>query len=257
MNKDKFPLMGWLTVLTPFALGIIIRFGMPSYSFSSYICYGIGAVGILYRLLDILAKRELTTAKLLRMLLSCLLCFGILGALITGIVIFYGGQQEDHPPCDYIIVLGAGVNGSVPSLTLWERIDAAYDYLMANPNAVCVVSGGQGGGEDISEAQCMFNELTKKGIRPERIWMEDKSTSTKENLSFTLALIEAKTGIRPSHLGIVSNEYHLFRAGLMAQDQGLTCTRIPAHTSWLSLRINYHLREIVAVWYYLIVRLFL
>ena len=90
--------------------------------------------------------------------------------------------------------------------------------------------------------------LVEHGIAPERIWMEEKATSTWENIRFSLDLIEKTTGLRPKTAGIVSNEFHLCRAGLMARRQGLTAVGIPAHTSWVSLRVNYFLREIVAVW---------
>lgn len=135
-------------------------------------------------------------------------------------------------------------------MSLQERIDAAYCYLLDHPDAVCVVSGGQGRWEEISEAKCMYNELTAMGIDPQRIWMEDQATNTQENLRFSLDLIESRTGIRPEEIGLVSSEYHLYRAGLFAQEEQVTAIGIPARTAWISLRINYFLREIVAVWYY-------
>jgi len=153
---------------------------------------------------------------------------------------------------DAVIVLGAGVTGTVPSLTLRVRLDAAYVYLQAHPNTLCIVSGGQGPGEEITEAACMADWLVKKGISPERILSEDQATSTRENLAFSLDLITKQTGTRPETVGIVSSEYHLYRTGLIAQDQNVQSILIPARTSWLSLRINYYLREIVGVWYYLI-----
>ena len=164
------------------------------------------------------------------------------------VVVRAGCGQEVS--CDYIVVLGAGVNGTVPSLSLRERLDAAYRYLLAHPDAVCVVSGGQGNGEDITETQCMFNDLTARGIEESRIWMEDKATNTRENIRFSLDLIEEKTGRRPEQIGLVSSEYHLYRAGLLARAENITSYGIPARTSWVTLRINYFLREIVAVWYY-------
>jgi uncharacterized SAM-binding protein YcdF (DUF218 family) len=82
--------------------------------------------------------------------------------------------------------------------------------------------------------------------------MEDKSTSTRENIAFSLALIAEKTGQRPLKAGVLSSEYHMYRAKLVAREQGLEAIEIPARTSWFSLRINYFLREIVAVWYYVI-----
>ena len=256
--KDRipFPIRPWLPAIGFLVLGLAICVFIPSYRFSGYILLGLAAVLVCYRLLAILGVTHLALAHNLRRVLTVCLCLGLLAAAITFGFVFQGSLGDTEAECQYIIVLGAGVNGTEPSLTLRERINAAYDYLTAHPDTICIVSGGQGWNEDISEAACMQRELTEMGIDPERIWMEDKSTSTIENLEFTLAIIEEKTGTRPSHLGIVSSEYHLYRAGLMAADRGLTSTGIPAATSWLSLRINYFLREIVAVWYYLIRRIF-
>lgn len=250
----KFP--PWLPAIICVALGLFICVFVSSYRFTGYLCIGIGAVIFCYRLLALLARRAPQPARILHRVLTVCLCLGILAAAITGGIVYQGSLGGTDTDCQYIIVLGAGVNGTVPSLTLRERINAAYEYLSAHPDTICVVSGGQGPNEDISEAACMYRELTEMGIDENRIWMECESTSTIENLEFTLALIEKQTGIRPDHLGIVSSEYHLYRAGLMAADRGLTSTGIPATTSWLSLRINYFLREIVAVWYYNLGRIF-
>lgn len=82
--------------------------------------------------------------------------------------------------------------------------------------------------------------------------MEDKSTSTRENLQYTLALIEARTGARPEKAGILTNDFHLYRAGLFAREEGLTPIGICAETGWFALELNYFLREIAGVWYYII-----
>ena len=71
-----------------------------------------------------------------------------------------------------------------------------------------------------------------------------------ENLDFSLALIQEKTGVRPDTLAITSSEYHLFRAGMMAKSMGVTSQPVPSKTQWFALRLNYTLREIVAIWYY-------
>ena len=98
----------------------------------------------------------------------------------------------------------------------------------------------------------MYNELTKMGIDGSRVWMEDQATSTFENLKFSMALIEAQTGARPASVGIVSSEYHLFRAGLFADAQNVESLGIPATTTWPHLRVNYFIREIIAVWHYIV-----
>jgi uncharacterized SAM-binding protein YcdF (DUF218 family) len=187
----------------------------------------------------------------LLVLMSFGLGIGVIAAVITGVIIVRTWNMP-AVACDYVVVLGAGVNGTVPSMSLRDRLNAAYDYLMAYPNAVCVVSGGQGDGEDITEALCMFNDLTARGIDPERVWMEEQATNTLENIRFSLDLIEEQTGTRPNEIGLVSSEYHLYRAGLFARDCGVTAVGIPAKTSWLTIRINYFMREVGGIWHYLV-----
>lgn len=244
--KENF---GFLLAAVLLVLGFVVK-AMPGYSFSALILWGMSAVAACYQLLHILGKKREKPAKILCICLTACLCVGILTAAVTGSFIIRGAYGTPGQDCDYVIVLGAGVNGSVPSLSLQERIDAAYEYLVAHPQAICIVSGGKGNNENISEAECMFRELTAMGIAAEQLWMEDKATSTRENLRFSLELIEARTGNRPDTVGLISSEYHLFRAGLLAQDEGVTAIGIPAETSWISLRINYFFREIAGVWAY-------
>ena len=130
------------------------------------------------------------------------------------------------------------------------RVPAAYAYLTDHPDTVAVLSGGQGPDEQITEAACMYRELTNMGIDGTRLLLEEKSTSTIENLRFSMEVIGAATGEHPIEIGVISSEYHIFRATRFARDLGLQPVGIPAKTSWVTLRINYYLREIVAVWKY-------
>lgn len=248
----KFRSRGWAAAAILLILGVLICLFIPGYDFSGLICMGIGLVVLCYMLLPVLARKKPNLARILLILLSVCLGIGIIAAIITGVIIWKASLGHTEISCAYVIVLGAGVNGTEPSMSLQDRIDGAYSYLSAHPDTICIVSGGQGGGEDISEAQCMYNELTAMGIDSERIWMEDQATNTRENLQYSLDLIESRTGTRPAEVGIVSSEYHLYRAGLFAREQNVTAHGIPAKTGWISLRINYFLREIVAVWYYCI-----
>lgn len=240
----------WIAAAVCAFLGASFVFVFTSIQFTGFIFFGIAAVICCYELLNIYSRKNKRKAKLLTRILSCLLVLGLAAASITGAVIYKGSLGQASRDCQYVVVLGAGVNGSTPSLSLKERICGAYDYLSAHEDAICIVSGGQGDGEDITEAACMFRELTEMGIPAQRIWLEEQSSSTRENLRFSLDLIEAKTGTRPSEIGLVSSEYHLYRAGLFAREQGVRAYGIPAKTDWLSLRVNYFLREIVAVWFY-------
>lgn len=255
MNEKENPYTAtcfWILAATLLLLGAAVYFLIPGYSFSGLVLAGFGLLTLCYRLIRLLSIHALTAAKILHTILTAGVCLGLLAALITGAVIYHASLGSPQTPCDYMVVLGCGVNGTEPSLSLQNRIDAAYAYLTAHPAAICVVSGGQGPGEDMTEAACMKRELTEMGIDPDRIWEENRSTSTQENLEFSLAVIEANTGFRPDTIGIVSSEYHLCRAGLMAKDLGVSAVGIPGKTTWFTLWANYHMREIVAVWAYLI-----
>ena len=244
--------IGWLLAVCFVVLGILMETVLAGYGFSALICCGIGALIACYQFLRLLAKKHGKAAMVLRRVLTVCICIVVLAAAITGGIIVQGSRGTPKAGCDYLIVLGAGVNGTTPSLSLRERLNAAYDYLSAHPDTICVVSGCQGNGEEISEAQCMFNELTARGIGADRVWMEEQAANTRENLRFSLELIENRTGARPAEVGIVSSEYHQYRAGLFAREQNVTAYGIPAKTGWVTLRINYYLREIAAVWYYTI-----
>ena len=128
-----------------------------------------------------------------------------------------------------------------------------YGFAMLCEIATAILSGGKGDDEHISEALCMFQALTAMGIDKSRLWMEDQSTSTWENLKFTLALIQEKTGNTPDTMALVTSEYHLFRAGLFADRLGLNILGVPAATTLLPLKINYFIREAVAVWHFIFI----
>jgi len=153
---------------------------------------------------------------------------------------------------DYVVVLGAKVRVTGPSASLWDRIYGAYDYLTDHPEAIAIVSGGQGDDEPMPEGAAMFDELVFLGIDPKRVWIEDKATSTWENITFALDLIEEKTGNRPEKLGVVSSEYHLFRASLLAKEAGVEFVGVPARTSRVSQMINHFMREVAGVWHFLL-----
>ena len=98
----------------------------------------------------------------------------------------------------------------------------------------------------------MYDALVELGIDPERIWLEEQATSTWENITFSLDLIEEKTGTRPEKIGVLSSEYHLFRASLLAKKCGVEFVGIPAQTSRFSQKVNHFMREIAGVWHFLI-----
>ena len=169
--------------------------------------------------LALVAAGLLTRAHLpqwLRYAWRGLLCAGLaLLFALEGLVI--SGMGATAPPgMDYLIVLGASVYQDGPSPALTRRLNAVMACLDDHPNAVILASGGQGRNEPISEAQCIRDELVKRGVDPARIQMEDESTDTRENLINCLKLI----GDPEARVGIVTNNYHVYRSLLMAEQAG-------------------------------------
>lgn len=158
-------------------------------------------------------------------------------------VIVNAGMAKPEPDLDAIVVLGARVNGTEPSGSLRNRIDRAAKYLEENPNTVAVLSGGQGEGEEISEAQCMLDRMTARGIDEARLTMEDASTDTSENLRYSRALIPEDATV-----GLVTNDFHIFRACALAKGMGWNVKPVPVATTWISVP-HYYLREFIGVVY--------
>lgn len=244
-------MIGWSFAGLFVCAGVLLWFVPAGYSFTAYLCFAIAAVLAAYQILGWMAGHNKKTAKLVRLILSTGIGLVLLAAVVTGLSV---GQTADSRPeagCDYVIVLGAGVNGTTPSAILQERLEATLSYWRESPQTVFIVSGGQGNGEQITEAQCMFDYLTARGIPEEQVWMEPAATTTVENLNYSMELIRRHTE-ESVRVGLVSSEFHLFRASLMAEDLGLEPELIPAQTRIGTLRMNYYLREIPAVWFYLV-----
>ena len=244
--------LGWIGIVIFSLLAAFFYTCVVGYSFSGLVCLGIVGIISVYKLLHLLGSKYPRDARSIKRVFTFLLCIGVLVFGITEAVILKASFGNPKQHCDYMVVLGAGVRGDVPSLSLQNRIDAAYDYLIAHPDVTAVLSGGQGEGENITEAKCMFDHLTAMGIPESRLIQEGSATSTWENLNFSLDLIEEKTGQRPEKLGVLSSEYHLFRASLFADACGVEFVGIPAKTTKISLRVNYFMREVAGVWHYLL-----
>ena len=141
---------------------------------------------------------------------------------------------------DYIVVLGSGIIGKKVTPLLAARIERGMELLYSNPNAVLIMSGGQGPGEDIPESVAMAAYAVGKGVDAERIIMEQKSVSTEENLLFSRKLMDKEA----PKIVIVTTAYHVFRALILAKQQGLKCVGFGAKTKWY-FTLNALIREFV------------
>lgn len=161
------------------------------------------------------------------------------GAVLSGFMLTAAMQQPpDHTT---VVVLGCKLNGVQPSLMLERRLEAAKQYLQEHPDAPCIVSGGQGANEDVSEAQAMKTWLVANGIEESRIYQEDESTNTEENIRNSKRIIE-QNGFS-TDIAVVTDGFHELRASLIAKKQYLTPYSVPAQTPWFVFSA-YYVREL-------------
>lgn len=181
---------------------------------------------------------RLVTNAIIALILTAVVLILWMGSRVAG-----GMRARPVVKLDYVIVLGARVRGDQPTRALRKRLDRAMEYAADNLNTVLILSGGQGPDEGISEAQCMYNYMEEKGMDTSRLRMEDQSTSTRENLQFSAVLLNRKK----DRIGIVSNNFHIYRAMVLAEQEGYEhICGIPAPSDFW-MQPHYVLREICAL----------
>ena len=222
---------------------------VPNMHIIFYIVLGVSILLVTISLiltLDAYEKRRRLARALRRCFLVCL-TLGLSGFLVLQGLIMSSAQTEDAQ-VDAIIVLGAGLRNSTPSMILRTRLNAALQYLETRGDVPVIVSGGMGRGESITEAEAMFSYLSSHGVDEDLIWKEDSSTSTRENLAFSLALMQENgLDVENATIAIVSNEFHLFRAKLIAEKAGVEAVGVAAQTPGANLRALYFFREAFAL----------
>ena len=231
------------TIFTVYYIGIILYAGVHA----SFAWFWLGLGAVCWLALAVCRVPALQAAFLrippgIRTAAGILLALGIALFLAAEGCIVSGMVQKEKASCDYLIVLGAQVKGTRVSRALKQRLDRAAEYLRDNPGTLVIVSGGQGSGEDITEAEAMEDYLIEAGIGAKRIRKEEKSVNTVQNIRFSRAMME---GERPS-IGIVSNDFHIFRAVHIAKAQGIDAFGIPAPTE-IFMRPHYMTREAFAL----------
>jgi uncharacterized SAM-binding protein YcdF (DUF218 family) len=171
---------------------------------------------------------------------------GTVVLLVFGVLMGTAAKRADEVDADALIVLGAAVHGERVTWVLSNRLDTAADYLESHPDTICVVSGGRGDGESVTEASAMKKYLVeRKGIDPARVIEEDRAENTRENFAFSKALIDEKLG-EDAKIAFVTTDFHVFRAGRVAEKAGICATGIAAPDVWY-IRLNNFLRESVGI----------
>ena len=149
---------------------------------------------------------------------------GLTGLVAVGLVAFViiegcvirHMNDEGADKLDYIIVLGAQVYEDGPSPVLKYRLDRAIEYLEENPDTYCILSGGQGSNEPFPEAEGMADYVIRQEIPETRLVIEPDSGTTEENITNSMKHMRSGASV-----GIVTNDFHMFRALQIAHKQGL------------------------------------
>ena len=206
-----------------------------------------GAVLMAYGIFRLCRKGPLFKSKALRIIVTLVVCSGLaLFVFVEALIVSAACAPPPEEEAGCVVVLGCGIfpDGHL-SLSLKTRLDAAYEYLIAHEDTRCIVTGGKGSNEPRPEAEAMRDYLVLRGIDASRIYTETKSTSTEENLQNALVIMR-ELGIEKSLIAIATNDYHVYRARMLAADMGLTTFGLPAKTP-LAVRIGSYMRESIAV----------
>ena len=211
----------------------------------SYFGFVIGGVTVL---LGIFTPKLFSNAKkaVRYIFRAVLIIYGVLAVYAITLSAFMIANMNDAPEKDgsrTVIVLGCQIRGDRITRSLKRRLDSAYDYACINTECKIIVSGGQGRGENKTEALAMYEYLCERGIDSDRIIMEDKSTDTNENMKYSVQYISDFS----SPVGIATNNFHIFRSKLLAKGQGLTHVSGIASGSDDVLFVNYMVREAIGI----------
>ncbi len=218
-------------IITITAVGMAVWFLLPAFLYSiinagniigvticAFLIFRFGTVSLYNRLRSAFYRTGVTRIifKLLRL---CAAICAIYAVALSGVMVFFSMQAPAAESKATAVVLGAQVRESGPSVPLWQRIDAAVDYLNEHKSSAAVVTGGQGTNEPISEAKSMYDNITAKGINANRVYMEDKATNTRENIRYSMKIIENNK--LNKNIAVVTDSYHQLRARIIAGKEGV------------------------------------
>lgn len=239
----------WDFILGAVLIGYIIAINIMSgvrVAFSLPIII-VGIILIIYHFI----KKRINESKVLIkgfQFIKMFLCIGLIWFLaMEAVIISYPKHSEKK--ADYILVLGAGLNGTIPTEILRGRLDIAIECIEKNDEGYIVVSGGQGEDEGLPEANAMSKYLQDKGIDKEKIIIEDESRNTNQNFKFSKKKIEEHSHkpLKEINVKIVTTDFHAFRSSILAKRNGyVNINNYSSDTVWYLIPVTYT-REAFAI----------
>lgn len=203
----------------------------------------IGVIFILWSVFYKAARRK----KFLKVLKVLFVIFMSILTVYSCVICVFGHMDDVSYNEDYLVVLGAGLNGDEPSQTLKLRLDKTVEYMKSNKKAVAIVSGGRGKGERVSEASAMRDYLINNGVAAEHVLRDDNATSTYENFVYSKLVIDK------DNVAFITSDFHVLRSLQMAKLNGIDAKHIGASTPITSIPTacaREFLAQIAAIRYY-------
>ncbi len=230
------------------AATVIVLPVSSSFSIGTVLPAIVGAVLLAYGLIHLIRPGYIIKNKIFRVIVIVCVVMGIaLFVIVETLIIIGANSQSREKQCNFAIVLGAGLfpDGRL-TLTLKNRLDTAYEYLQNHQDVICIVSGGKGSTEPVTEAEAMKNYLIELGISKDRIIMEKSSTNTKENMVFSAEIMSESYPDKQMTAAVITSDFHVYRALILAQNSGIEAFAISSKTP-LRVMVNCYMREALAV----------
>lgn len=234
---------GLLVLLT------LVFFSVSGMKFLGYLTIEGAGLCVLWILLCRWSEKSLLAKRCKVVFVVGLSAVFLVASVAEIIVISHGEREEPEISADAIIVLGAGIKDTEPSPALQTRLDAARSYMERYPEIPVVLSGGLGLGETVTEAEVMWNALaTGESSWDSRLLKEPRATSTAENFRYACEILR-EIGIEPesSTIAFVTNDFHIYRAELIARRMGVDAFGIPAELPWWWVNLTCYVRESFAL----------
>ena len=219
---------------------------MGPITFSKYLLLG-GILLCIFGFINQTLYKNVIYKKIIKVI-KPLFLIGLTVFIITELAIIGFSLQKNMDKADYTIVLGAGIRGEIMTVTLKQRVDTAIEYADTNEDyGYIVVTGGQGPGESITEAEAMKRYLVKNGIDDEHVIKEEYATDTYENLEFSKEIIEKHSGKKIDELNIkvITSGFHLLRSKILCNELGYKNVTYCASPIWTIFIPNYYIREFI------------
>lgn len=230
-----FAFLGVLCLLYCLAIGFFMGYG--TYFFLIWGVLALGCAGIAFVLWH-KAWLERVPGWLKGTVTLCFALVLLLFLVVEG-KIYRQFSATAQPGADYVVILGAQWKENGPSYVLQKRLDKAIAYLRENPETKVITTGGQGDNEPMPEAAGMREYLLAAGIEAERIQTEEQSGNTVENLIYGSRYLDKEE----DKVVVVTNNFHVFRAVLIARKQGYRNVEGLAADSYPAMLPNNMLRE--------------